>query len=79
MNAQVTTPSIRPVPALRTTLEAIGDRLLRILVAIGERSGPARAARKAERLFALSEAELATLGLRREDVVEHAFKHYLMR
>jgi hypothetical protein len=34
-------------------------------------------AREAERLMQLSEAELAANGLKREDVVRHAFARYL--
>jgi hypothetical protein len=39
--------------------------------------GPAQCAREAERLFALSDAELARLGLTRDRVIHHAFARYL--
>jgi hypothetical protein len=38
-----------------------------------------RCAREAERLFGLSDAELAKLGLRRDEIVQHAFATYVAR
>lgn len=38
-----------------------------------------RCAREAERLFGLSDAELAKLGLRRDAIVQHAFSTYIAR
>lgn len=58
-----------------------GSRFLEGVVgfftAIAEASGPAQCAREAERLFAMSDAELAKRGLTRDTVVQHAFKSYL--
>ena len=42
-----------------------------------ERSPAARCAEEAERLFELSDAELAKLGLTRDRVIHHAFRQYL--
>lgn len=52
----------------------IGGRLLRLLVRIGETSVPAERARYAERLFAMSDAELAGRGLSRKGIIRHAFR-----
>jgi len=59
---------------LATIGVAIGDFFLRI----AHRSPAARCAQEAERLFALSDADLARLGLTRDRVIQHAFKSYLM-
>ena len=53
-----------------------GDRLLGLLVRIGEASGPAERARYADRLFAMSDAELAKRGLTRDGIIRHAFRGY---
>jgi len=39
--------------------------------------GAIRAGREAERLFALSDAELERRGLSRSEVIHHAFRDYL--
>lgn len=44
---------------------------------IADSSGAARSAREAERLFRLSDAELARMGLTRDRVIHHAFARYL--
>lgn len=55
----------------------LGDRLLRLLVRIGEASGPGQRARYANRLFEMSDADLAQRGLTRDGVIRHAFRGYL--
>ena len=55
---------------------SLGDRLLRLLVRIGEASGPGQRARYADRLFAMSDAELADRGLARDGIIRHAFRGY---
>jgi hypothetical protein len=55
----------------------IGASVLDAFVALGRRSPAARCAEEAERLFALSDAELARKGLTRDRVIHHAFRHYL--
>lgn len=42
-----------------------------------ENSGPMRCSREADRLFRLSDAELARLGLTRDRIIPHAFARYL--
>jgi hypothetical protein len=48
----------------------------RIGAALLGMSRAVRCARAAERLLALSDADLARLGLRREEVVSHVFRPY---
>ena len=56
------------------TLRRIGGG---IFDALASASGAMRAAREAERLQMLSDAELAKRGLTRDRIVHHAFRHYL--
>jgi hypothetical protein len=56
------------------TLRRIGGR---VFDALTSASGAMRCAREAERLQMLSDAELAKLGLTRDRIVHHAFRHYL--
>lgn len=53
----------------------IGTRFLDWLVRVGERSPGAHAARAYARLNALSDDQLAALGLKREDLLAHCFRH----
>ena len=48
-----------------------------LVLAIARNSRGARAAREAERLSRLSDADLARLGIARDDIVLHAFRGYL--
>lgn len=57
----------------RTRLARLGDRLARLAVRLVENSELNRRAEVAQRLSALSDAELARRGLRREDILRHAF------
>jgi len=63
------------------TYQNEGSGLRRVLRAIGkvlvDTSTVARCAREAERLSALSDAELAGMGLTRDRVVQHAFRRYI--
>ncbi len=73
MTAHVNTA---PAP-LRGTIEALG-RAARAFGAILVNSSHAmRCNREAERLFRLSDGELARLGLTRDRIVHHAFARYL--
>jgi hypothetical protein len=64
--------------AHRSTLASIGSAIADFLITLAHRSPAARCAQEAERLFALSDAELARLGLTRDRVIQHAFRSYLM-
>lgn len=55
----------------------IASRTRRLFVALGQNSRGGRAAREAERLSRLSDAELAHLGVPRDRIVLHAFRGYL--
>jgi hypothetical protein len=61
----------------RSLIAGIGDALVNAYVKLSRRSPAARCAEEAERLFALSDAELAKLGLTRDRVIHHAFRQYL--
>jgi hypothetical protein len=62
--------------APRSFLAVIGDKLAGAYMAIAETSSAARCAQEAERLFALSDEELARRGLTRDRVIQHAFRRY---
>ncbi len=55
---------------------SLGESLLALIEAVGSASHAGRCAREAERLFALSDAELARRGLTRDRVIPHAFGPY---
>jgi hypothetical protein len=57
----------------RSWIVSIGDALS----AMGEKSEMARRARVAKRLYAMSDQELAEIGLGRGEVLRHAFGPYL--
>ena len=60
----------------RSFLGALAHRLVDACVALAHRSPAARCAQEAERLFALSDAELAQRGLTRGRVIQHAFRQF---
>ena len=63
-------------PQSHGILEALGRSLTRLFWRISDNSRGARGVRTARGLLALSDAELAARGLRREQVFYHAFgKH----
>ncbi len=57
----------------------IGTAFVNWLVRVGEMSAAARAARYAGKLAELSDEQLATRGLNRDQIVEHAFRHLIHR
>jgi hypothetical protein len=59
------------------TLAAIGEFFARIVDALVAASAAGRCAHEVERLMAMSDAELARRGIKREDIVRHAFARYL--
>ena len=61
----------------RSPIEALGEALRTALTFIGRNSPGARCAQEADRLFALTDAELAEMNLTRDRVVQHAFRRYL--
>lgn len=75
MTAQpITTRTASPIRAL---LAGAGTALSRLFDTLAGASAAARCAREAERLFALSDAELARRGLTRDQIIHHAFRRYL--
>ena len=72
MTAQSNT--ITPIRSALAPVLAAGRALYGVLVTA---SRAAQCAREAERLFGLSDAELARQGLRRDQIVQHAFKTYV--
>jgi hypothetical protein len=55
----------------------LGAKLMRVFEILAATSDAARCAREAERLLAKSDEELARLGLRRDEVVRHAFARFM--
>jgi hypothetical protein len=74
MNTQSTVAT--PAAAARLG-QALRRRLFAVLDVIASASAAMACAREAERLMQLTDAELAARGLRREEVVRHAFARYL--
>lgn len=72
MTTQTTTQS-----AARAPFASLGQKLLGILEILSNGSRLAGAAKEAERLFSLSDAELARRGLKRDEIVQHVFGPYL--
>lgn len=62
--------------AARGRFAAISERFFAFMTAWAEKSHLARCAAEAQWLGKLSDAELASLGIRREDIVRHAFRAY---
>ena len=62
---------------IHSGFDAIGDRVANFLVWLGDMSSGAKAANHAARLAGLSDAQLAEMGLKRENIVEHAFGHLI--
>lgn len=63
--------------ARRSVFDRISDAVKRFAVVAADTSDAMRCAREAERLLALSDAELARRGLTRDAVISHAFARYL--
>jgi hypothetical protein len=61
----------------RSILVSLGDTLAAIADTLAETGDLARCSREAERLFALSDEELARRGLTRDRVINYAFRHYI--
>ena len=72
--AAASSPSGRP-----GALRRFGQGLGAMLETIGRASQGARCAEYAQRLQAMSDAELAARGIRREDIIRHAFRSILIR
>lgn len=61
----------------RGLLAPIADGVRRLGSVLAETSDLMRCKREAERLFAMSDADLAKRGLTRDRVINHAFARYL--
>jgi hypothetical protein len=61
----------------RSLFAAFRDAFLGFIEVMGSASHAAACAREADRLFELSDEELARRGLTRDKVVHHAFRSYL--
>ena len=55
------------------------SRLAALFVWLGETSDGARAARYAGRLAQMSDEELSKLGIKRDEIVAHAFRNLIWR
>lgn len=64
-------------PLAKSLLNAFLAGAGHVVDVLADASHGARCAREAERLFALSDAELAKRGLRRDQVITHAFRSYM--
>ena len=62
---------------IQTGFDAVATRIANFMVWLGDMSSGAKAANHAARLHALSDAELAKMGIKREKIVEHAFGHLI--
>lgn len=72
MTAQST--NVTPIRSAFAPILAAGRVLVNVVAAT---SHAARCAREAERLLAMSDSELAKLGLRRDQIVQYAFQPYM--
>ena len=63
----------RELTATRNAMAAIGQAIGRAMHAMIENSSGAKRVRQAQALQARSDAELAAMGLRREDIVRRVF------
>ena len=70
LNDSLTKTPASPFAGLRNRIAGFFDTLV-------EASGPMRATREFERLSRLSDAELASRGLKRDRLIEHAFRRYV--
>ncbi len=61
----------------RPLIDRIGAGFTMIFETLARTSRGARCAREAERLSALSDAQLARMGLKREDIIRHAFEPFI--
>ena len=71
----MTTETLTTAP--RSLFAGLADALVACYVRLASRSPAGRCAAEAERLFALTDQELAQLGLTRDRVIQHAFRQYL--
>jgi hypothetical protein len=62
---------------VRAVFHRVGAFLRGVAETIGDASHVARCANEAERLFEMSDAELARRGLKRDQIIQHAFRSYL--
>ena len=60
-----------PTPIIDTVAARFGN----FLVWLGDMSAGAKAAKHAAALSRMSDEQLASRGLKREEIVEHAFEH----
>ena len=74
MNAETATITTTP---FRAIFQRAGAFLRGVARGIAETSDLARCARQAERLSALSDAELARRGIDRGQIIQHAFRRYM--
>jgi len=65
------------VQAIAAPARSLWSHFVDVLFAISEKSEIARRAKLAERLYAMSDDELAAIGLTRGEVLHHAFGPYL--
>ena len=72
----VETATITTTP-FRAISQRAGAFLRGVAERIAETSDLARCAHEAERLSALSDAELARRGIDREQIIQHAFRRYM--
>lgn len=61
----------------RSVLESLGAAVARLAHALAENSTAMHCKREADRLSAMSDAELAGLGLTRDRIIAHAFRRYM--
>ena len=75
MSAQTAiTTTTNPV---RASFRRVGALLRGVAETIVDASHAARCANEAERLFRMSDAELARRGLKRDQIIRHAFRSYI--
>ena len=74
MTVQTTTITTTPV---RAFFQRIRTFLGGVAATMADASHAARCGREAQRLLDMSDAELARRGLKRDQVVQHAFRSYL--
>lgn len=72
-----TTTVDRHVSPLGRVFSRIWNALLRAFETLAEGSYGMRRAREAERLFELSDAELARRGLTRDRIIQHTFARWM--
>ncbi|MEM7056746.1 MAG: hypothetical protein AAF557_04100 [Pseudomonadota bacterium] len=73
----VTTENLAPT-AETSIFGALSNWIGNLMVWLGDMSSGAKAAKHAAELSKLTDDQLAARGLKREDIVEHAFGHLRM-